>query len=1084
MRATLLSVVVGLTLMLILPVSSLAQFGSLSGTVTDEATVDPIAGAAITLSGLYCVWYTDAQGQYFCDSIPSGAYWVTAYAEGYFPETYPESVIVFPGENTPDIDFALTYTGGGTGSISGRVTDEVTGLAIAGATIGLSNLDCDCVWYTDSAGYYVCDHIPPGLYLVFASAAGYHPETYPDSVMVIAGQDTPNIDFVLTPLGETGSISGWVTDEETGGPLPMAHVWAYDSIAGCAGSAWSDTSGYYFISNLLSGHYVVAVHKDGYQDEVYPELVPVEEGQNTPEINFALTPLGGPEFGSISGRVTDQQTGHPIMMAAVTITGIYGVWHTDTAGYYFCDNIPPGGYQVQASKDGYIPETYPDSVVVFPGENTPNIDFALRPEMGHGSITGRVTDEVTGLPIIMAHVRAIGLDNYCYGEAWSDTGGYYGIMDLCPGIYQVIASKPGYAPEIYPDSVLVIAGQNTPNIDLALSPLGEYGSISGLVTDESTGAHIASAHLIAVGLDNWCYAEAWSDTDGFYMFPELCPGAYELRAEKPGYIPETYPEPVIVVAGQNTPHIDFALTPEGGPEFGSISGRVTDEATGLPIIMAHVIATGVSHWTYEEAWTDSSGYYMIRDLCPDAYFVNAAKPGYVPEIYPDSVIVMPGQNTPDIDFALTPEGGPQVGAISGWVTDEVTGEPIVMAEITVGWLDCVWFTDSAGYYLCDGLPPDSYEVNARKPGYVPETYPELVPVHPGDTTTNINFALTPMGEPGSISGMVTDANSGAPIPYAHVWAHGEFDQGQAVTDSSGRYTITDLFAGDYFVNAWASEYHPQDYPTPVTVVEGQNTPGIDFVLIPLGGPGEGVIAGTVLEDTTYYQPIPYAMVFAVSWNGNWGFDETDSSGMYMIEGLHPDDYYVFALAPGYMGEFYDGVYSWQEATLVTPDAYDIDFHLAPCGYGEGRISGVIDSEGLPLEGASVYAYLGGQVAGYARSSSGGGYVINGLVPGTYTVSASMVSYYDAAYPDPVEVAYGKASGVNIELVPVQVGDVTGEGVVDLGDIVFLINYLYQGGQAPNPMQAGDLNCDGVVNVGDIVYFTNYLYKGGPAPCSP
>ena len=132
----------------------------------------------------------------------------------------------------------------------------------------------------------------------------------------------------------------------------------------------------------------------------------------------------------------------------------------------------------------------------------------------------------------------------------------------------------------------------------------------------------------------------------------------------------------------------------------------------------------------------------------------------------------------------------------------------------------------------------------------------------------------------------------------------------------------------------------------------------------------------------------------------------------------------------------------------------------------------------------VYAYLGEEVAGYARSSSEGGYVINGLLPGTYTVSASMVSYYDATYPDPVEVDYGKASGVNIDLPPVQVGDVTGEGVVDLADIVFLINYLYQGGEPPNPMEVGDLNCDGVVNVGDIVYLINFLYKAGPVPCSP
>ncbi|UCB52344.1 MAG: hypothetical protein JSV10_10245 [Candidatus Zixiibacteriota bacterium] len=29
---------------------------------------------------------------------------------------------------------------------------------------------------------------------------------------------------------------------------------------------------------------------------------------------------------------------------------------------------------------------------------------------------------------------------------------------------------------------------------------------------------------------------------------------------------------------------------------------------------------------------------------------------------------------------------------------------------------------------------------------------------------------------------------------------------------------------------------------------------------------------------------------------------------------------------------------------------------------------------------------------------------------------------------------------------------------------------------------GDVNCDGVVNIGDVVYTVNYLYKGGPPPC--
>jgi hypothetical protein len=29
---------------------------------------------------------------------------------------------------------------------------------------------------------------------------------------------------------------------------------------------------------------------------------------------------------------------------------------------------------------------------------------------------------------------------------------------------------------------------------------------------------------------------------------------------------------------------------------------------------------------------------------------------------------------------------------------------------------------------------------------------------------------------------------------------------------------------------------------------------------------------------------------------------------------------------------------------------------------------------------------------------------------------------------------------------------------------------------------GDVNCDGIIDIGDAVYITNYLYRGGPPPC--
>jgi len=63
------------------------------------------------------------------------------------------------------------------------------------------------------------------------------------------------------------------------------------------------------------------------------------------------------------------------------------------------------------------------------------------------------------------------------------------------------------------------------------------------------------------------------------------------------------------------------------------------------------------------------------------------------------------------------------------------------------------------------------------------------------------------------------------------------------------------------------------------------------------------------------------------------------------------------------------------------------------------------------------------------------------------------------------------------------GDANSDKKTTVSDVVFLINYLFKGGPAPNPVYLGDVNCDGKVTVSDVVYLINYLFKGGPAPCS-
>ncbi len=61
------------------------------------------------------------------------------------------------------------------------------------------------------------------------------------------------------------------------------------------------------------------------------------------------------------------------------------------------------------------------------------------------------------------------------------------------------------------------------------------------------------------------------------------------------------------------------------------------------------------------------------------------------------------------------------------------------------------------------------------------------------------------------------------------------------------------------------------------------------------------------------------------------------------------------------------------------------------------------------------------------------------------------------------------------------GDANGDGVVNVADVVYEINFLFAGGPEPNVYEAGDANGDEEINVADIVYLINYLFIGGPMP---
>jgi len=168
--------------------------------------------------------------------------------------------------------------------------------------------------------------------------------------------------------------------------------------------------------------------------------------------NFALNEVVVP--GSISGSVTSAKDGSVIVGA--TVTDGTRTTTTDATGRYTIANVPPGTYQVVASKSGYHNSSL--SVTVLAG-TTALANFSLNEIPG--SITGTVVDATTGSPIVGATVS----DGSRTTTA--DATGRYTIANVPPGSYQVTASKAGY---VSVTSAVAVVSGGTAVINFSLSP--------------------------------------------------------------------------------------------------------------------------------------------------------------------------------------------------------------------------------------------------------------------------------------------------------------------------------------------------------------------------------------------------------------------------------------------------------------------------------------------------------------------------------------------------------------------------------------------------------------------------------------
>jgi hypothetical protein len=837
---------------------------------------------------------------------------------------------------------------------------------------------------------------------------------------------------------------------------------------------------------------------DNQPDEDTADLVTVSESATTSDIDAALT-----RGNVISGTVTAEDTSNPLENVEVVIFTSDGSYvsdtETDASGNYTTPGLPSGSYIVafdpqNFSTEGepaeaYLPEYYDnqpdrdaaDSIAFISTGDTTSVDAALA--LG-SQISGTVTAEDTSDPIAGIDVSIYEYCTFRYvTDTETDASGNYTTPGLPSGSYIVEFEASYFGPSvayideyyddqatrIMADQIDVTAPTAVNDIDAQLT-LG--GSIAGTVTAEDTNDPLQYVDVTVRTASGGYVAEDSTDSTGTYEVQGLLSGDYTVEFEpyftSEDYIPEYYDDQatrgtadtVSVTVGSTTSNIDAALAPGG-----SISGTITAADTGTPLddVFVDIYDSNGSYVAFKSV--NSLGEYNVRGLTSGDYLVEFSAFGdasqYIDEYYDGQIdrddadpvtVTVPNATTninADLDLG---------GQISGTVTADDTNDPLENVDVTIrpasGGSFAFVDTDENGMYTSGALPTGDYIVEFDAPSfgtaesYLGEYYDDqsssgdadTVSVTAPNTTSNIDASLA-VG--GSITGIVTDANTGNPLANIYVQAECEQADGSlefpsAITNAQGEYELVGLptstcivqffppfnrcttFAGEFY-----NDQPAEDLATPISVTAPSTTSGIDAAL-DSGGSISGVVTG---DDTG----LGLDDVDVNVYDSNGEFikrDSTDSSGSYLLPNL-PVGSYVVEFAPdddrasaAYFAEFYNDQSSQATADTVTvtanTDTGNIDAVLARGGQISGFITGEDTAAGINAD-AVVFDSAGNEVADVENNSTTGEYITPGLPSGDYTVEfvpeGSDRSYIREFYND-------KATQSEADTVTVTVPNVT------------------------------------------------------------
>jgi len=672
------------------------------------------------------------------------------------------------------------------------------------------------------AGSYFVDNVPVTNYTAVADGPlndqgkpEYAEAAAPDKpfdtgVTVQANTTTQPVNFTLTPILAT--ISGRIFNTKVGDTAAggASVAGATVNLLDGAGKPVNDSAGKpitttaaadgtYTFTNVpatsTATTYTITASKTGFGMGGAPVSVTVLLGDVITGKDIGLTPLA-----SISGRIFDTTIGDTDAGgksaggATVTLTDSAGktvaTISTNPAsadagnGTYTFTGVPPGTYTITATKVGFATTNNTKTVTVTLGSvlTSPATDIGLSP-IPPGSITGQVTD-ASGAGVAGALVTFVSADGTVTLHATADANGNYTIASVFPGIYKGTATGPlnpnGRPTTTAGTGTVTVASApavTTANFSVATIP----PSLAGTVTDKATGKSLASALVTITDTATGAVIKTIkTDAGGNYSTGPLPASGNPLSqytvtitASLVGYATQSLPSQSIyngdALTGQNIALISV--------QPGSVSGQVTDLSSGAGVAGAAVIFTSTDGTTtLGPATTDANGNYSIPPppgkTDPAGNYIGSVtsllnangKPEFSTAA-PQAVTIPPG-GTQTVNFVLT-----EIPAsLSGTVLDNQTGKPISGATVTItdstGKTVGTTKTGADGTYSLTAIPAGqtaaSFNVSVTAPGgYFPGVLTPAPSLSLGDRLTGQNIGLD---EQGIITGLVTDASTGQPLP--------------------------------------------------------------------------------------------------------------------------------------------------------------------------------------------------------------------------------------------------------------------------------------------------------------------------------